>query len=133
MEENIRILVVDDDQQLLDLLELVLCANIDTLSKTQVLLCPDSTQAVELAKKYQPEIILLDILMPKKNGREVLLDLRADESTKSIPVVMVSVVAGADAIEEFRQFDIAEYITKPFRNEELVRAVQKIISTVETL
>jgi diguanylate cyclase (GGDEF)-like protein len=114
-----RILVVDDDRDIARFVELNL-----TLEGFEVEVAHDGAQALEMATANPPDLILLDVMMPVVDGVEVVRRLRAQTSTASVPVVMltakslsadkvVGLTAGAD-----------DYIVKPFDTLELVARVR---------
>lgn len=80
-----KVLAVDDELQMRDLLNLFL-----TRDGYDVLLASNGEDAIELAKKENPQIILLDIKMPGINGIEVCRRLKADRKTQSIPIIVIS-------------------------------------------
>mgnify|MGYP003957064055 CR=1 FL=1 len=83
---NNRILLVDDDQELLAALELKL-----DKEGFQVETAPDGEVALEIIKKKLPDLVILDVNMPKVNGMEVCKSLRSDEQTRDLAVIMLVV------------------------------------------
>jgi len=81
------VLIAEDDEQFRILLRRFLESSYD------VILTGDGEEALAVAREKQPAVILTDVLMPKKSGVELLRDLRADESTKNIPVVILLATA----------------------------------------
>ena len=76
--------------------------------------CSESGEAgIKLANQIIPDIILLDYMMPKMNGIEVLAELRASERTKAIPVIMVTARAEGEAVEAALNAGADDYVTKP--------------------
>jgi diguanylate cyclase (GGDEF)-like protein len=71
-------------------------------------------EAVELAKKHLPDVVLLDIMMPEMNGYEVLARLKADEATRDIPVIFITGLDEAEDEEKGLKMGAADYINKPF-------------------
>ena len=84
-EKKIRVLVVDDDQTLLDMYSERLGA-----SNFEVITAADGEEALKITREKMPDCILLDILLPKMNGFDVLHSIRATEETKNIPVIMLT-------------------------------------------
>ncbi|MCL2456830.1 MAG: diguanylate cyclase [Defluviitaleaceae bacterium] len=108
MTENFNILIVDDER-----------ANIDVLSHMlksdyKISIAKSGAQALERAKRDEPDLILLDIIMPDMSGFDVLSELKETENTNAIPVICIT---GLDSVEhEEKGFSLGavDYITKPF-------------------
>jgi chemotaxis family two-component system response regulator Rcp1 len=73
-----------------------------------------------------PDLILLDLNLPKKNGREVLMEIRADERLKTIPVVVMTTSAVAEEIERDYWQHASLYVTKPVEFEQFIRTARSI-------
>jgi DNA-binding response OmpR family regulator len=115
-------LVVDDDRLLLRLVEL----NLSKLG-IKVILADSGQEALRLAQKERPDVILLDIMMPRMDGYEVIRQLKASEETSAIPVIMLTAKSNLLDRSRCREMGAVDYITKPFRLEELRNAVSRII------
>ena len=79
-----------------------------------VYLAEDGSIGLELARRVEPDIILLDWMMPEMDGLEVLTEFKRDEATAGIPVFMMTAKGMAADIEKARQLGADDYITKPF-------------------
>ena len=113
-----EILVVDDTP-----INLRLLINLLRENGYKVRPVPDGNLAIESVKKSQPDLILLDILMPNIDGYEVCQKLKSDPNTESIPVIFLSALnEGLDKAKAF-QVGGADYITKPFQVEEALARV----------
>lgn len=112
--EKQKILVVDDEIDNVILLDKRLKA-----LGYEVICAYDGDEAIEKVEKENPDLILLDIMMPKKDGFEVLKILRENEKTKSIPVIMLT--AKADVSDKVKGLETGaiDYVTKPFDFKEL--------------
>ncbi|HBG45387.1 MAG TPA: DNA-binding response regulator [Deltaproteobacteria bacterium] len=117
-----RILVVDDEHDILNLLEY-------NLKKAgfQVLLARDGPEAIESARANMPELVLLDIMLPDMEGTEVLKRLKSNDTTRSIPVIMLT--AKGEEIDKIIGFELGaeDYITKPFSPRELILRVKAVL------
>jgi len=104
-----KILVVDDTAEIRDVLRGLLETNYT------VFLAKNGEQAIKLAKKRKPDLVLLDIIMPEMNGYKVCQLLKADEQTRDIPVIFVT--AKGDIEDEQMGFGLGavDYITKPIK------------------
>jgi len=119
-----KILVADDDPEILQLLDTALRQN-----GYETILCPDGAVAVVQLSKEHPALVLLDIKMPKVDGYGVLQILKANEETRDIPVIVMTGVESE--IEEGRgkvlTLSARQFITKPFSLDYLVGEIQKLI------
>ena len=121
-----KILIVDDEPFNLDLLEQEL-ADYDYVMER----AGDGVEALEKTASFRPDVILLDYMMPRMNGVEVVKRLRADQAHKGIPVILLTAkasqedkVAGLDAGAD-------DYVTKPFDSIELLARVRAMIRLKE--
>jgi two-component system alkaline phosphatase synthesis response regulator PhoP len=120
------ILVVDDEQDLLDLIEY-------NLKKEgfDVLKAEDGKEGMEMAQKHDPNLMLLDIMMPKMDGLEVVERMRADEKLKRIPIIFLT--ARGDEKTEVAGLDKGgdDYITKPISTTKLISRIKAVLRRVE--
>ncbi len=116
------VLAVDDEKALLDLLEQAL-----VVSDFKVHRATRGKDALKLARKLQPDLILLDILMPDMNGYEVLEALKADDKTAPIPVIMLSGLGDEQAKIKSVQLYSEAYLTKPFTTAELLAKIEEVL------
>ncbi|MFQ5465557.1 MAG: response regulator [Thermodesulfobacteriota bacterium] len=117
-----RILAVDDERDILTLLEY-------TLNKEgfDVISVEDGPEALDAARESRPDLILLDIMLPRMDGTEALKELKRDDRTRGIPVVMLT--AKGEEIDRVVGFELGadDYIVKPFSPKELVLRVKAIL------
>lgn len=117
--ENFKILVVDD---LLENLRLL--ANLLTAEGYSVRKAPDGTMALSNIPRFQPDLILLDIMMPDMDGYEVCQQLKANEQFKDIPIIFLSALdLSFDKIKAF-EVGAADFIHKPFHPAEVIARVK---------
>jgi DNA-binding response OmpR family regulator len=107
--DGLRALVVDDDAPIRHMLRTVL-----ELEGWEVLEAEDGGQALALAKAERPHAIVLDVMMPVKDGFEVLSELRQTEHGRQIAIVMLTAKAGRSDILRGTRLGADHYITKPF-------------------
>jgi len=114
-----NILVVDDNNDLLSLLECFL-----TNKGYVVQSVSDSRLAMKAAQTQIPDLILLDIIMPKPDGWEVFAQIKADVRTSNLPVIFLT--ANHEVLEQVKAFAVggADYITKPFQAEEVLARIE---------
>lgn len=118
MSEVRRILIVDDDPDIVELLALNLEA-----AGYGVESAGDGEQALNVAKKMLPDLIVLDVMMPRMDGLAALAELRAHPDTREIPVVMLTAKASDSDVWSGWQAGADYYLTKPFDVDELMRFV----------
>lgn len=124
MSEKPLILIVDDEEDNLVLLEKRLKASgFDTIE------AKDGEEALSQAFKYLPALILLDIMMPKKDGYEVLDILRKDDKTKDIPVILLTAKAEVPDKVKGLELGAEDYVTKPFDFKELLARINSHLET----
>jgi len=116
------ILVIDDEKDLIKLADY-------HLSKEGFLVisAKDGIQGLEIAKKHRPDLILLDIMLPKMDGWEVCKKLKASSETSHIPVIMLT--ARTQETDKVLGLELGadDYITKPFNTRELVARVKSVL------
>ncbi|MGM0498121.1 MAG: hybrid sensor histidine kinase/response regulator [Bacteroidota bacterium] len=117
--EDSVILVVDDSMQNLKLL-----GNMLKDWNYQIALAKNGREALEIAPKIIPSLILLDIMMPEMDGYQVCNELKKDSKTKDIPVIFLTAkTSNEDIIKGFKAGGV-DYITKPFNQDELMMRIQ---------
>jgi DNA-binding response OmpR family regulator len=117
------LLVADDDEDILTLVQLRL-----SRSGYEVLVARDGEEALRLAREKQPDLAVLDWMMPKASGLEVLRAIRADAETHDIPVVLLTARASEADIQEGLDAGADDYIAKPFSPQELAARIQVILA-----
>ena len=127
MEEKIKILLAEDDLQLIDMYKKKF-----ELEGLEVILAEDGEKTLKLIKeeKLKPDIILLDIMMPKINGIEVLKEIRENPETKDYLVVILTNLGNETTAEEIYRYGATDYIVKaettPIEVAEKVKKLLKI-------
>ena len=117
-----RILCIEDEMEMIDLIRLILSRR-----GFDVIGAAGGIEGLEMIRKEKPDLILLDLMMPDMDGWEVYQQMKADESTRNIPVVVVT--AKAQSIDKILGLHIAkvdDYIAKPFSPQELLASVEKV-------
>lgn len=116
--ESARILVVDDNTANIDVMLAFLEAEGYDLS-----IAVNGETAIKIARHTRPDLILLDVMMPGKDGFETCRELKADQVTKDIPVIFVTAKKEVDDIVSGFRSGGVDYIAKPFRQEEVLSRV----------
>ena len=118
-----KILVVEDDFTIADNLQALL-----RVKGYQTLFAADGQAGVELARKEQPDIVLLDILLPKLGGFDVCRILKSDAKTKGIKIVMLTGLGRMGDVETAFSAGANDYLIKPYDNERLLKKIEKVLS-----
>lgn len=119
-----KVLVVDDDLPILRLLEI-------TLSRAgyEVVKATDGLQGLQMLQEESPDVVLLDIVMPRMDGYEMLRRMRADSSFSDLPVIVLTAL-DTDA-HEGRITDVTAHVTKPVAVDQLLDLVAQVGRTVD--
>ncbi len=120
-----KILVVDDEPPIVRLMEFILARQ-----GHEMLIAVNGQEALDKVRAHQPDLVLLDIMMPRIDGYEVARTLRADPATATLPIIMLSAKAQEEDIQKGIDVGVDEYITKPFSPEQLVGVVGDYLSRV---
>ena len=118
-----KILVVDDEPTIVRLMEFILARQ-----GHEMLVAVNGEEALEKIRAHSPDLVLLDIMMPRIDGYEVARLVRADPATASLPIIMLSAKAQEEDIRRGVEVGVDEYITKPFSPEHLVHVVAGYLS-----
>jgi len=121
------ILVVDDEADLVDLIRF----NLERRSY-QVVTASDGITALEIAARRLPDLIILDLLLPQMNGREVAAALKRDTALRSIPIIMLTALTQEADIITGLQLGADDYVTKPFSIEVLLARVSAVLRRGES-
>ena len=119
-----RIVCIEDEPEMIDLVKLIL-----SRKGFQVVGAMGGREGLEAIQREKPDLVLLDIMMPDMDGWEVYQRMKADDTTKAIPVIMVT--AKAQSIDKVLGLHIAkvdDYITKPFGPQVLLESVEKVLT-----
>jgi DNA-binding response OmpR family regulator len=122
-----RVLVIDDEAPI----RLLCRVNLEAEGMT-VLEAADGEAGLEAARSERPDVVLLDVMMPGRNGWEVAEELLADDRTNSIPIVFLT--ARAEVRDRARGIDLGgvDYVTKPFNPVDLAPLVTDLLRRVES-
>jgi two-component system response regulator VicR len=128
-EKNTKmILCIEDDQEMIDLICLIL-----SRSGFEIRGANGGKEGLEIIRTEHPDLVLLDLMMPEMDGWEVYQQMKADEATKNIPVIVVT--AKAQSIDKVLGLHIAkvdDYIAKPFSPQELLTSVDNVLGRKQT-
>jgi DNA-binding response OmpR family regulator len=126
MNANLKcILCVEDEPEMIDLIRLILGRR-----GFEVKGAAGGVEGLKMIRQEPPDLVLLDLMMPDMDGWEVYQQMKADEKTKHIPVIVVT--AKAQSIDKVLGLHIAkvdDYITKPFSPQDLMNSVEKVLKS----
>lgn len=98
-----------------------------------VILAADGEQAIKVIKSERPDLILLDLLLPKKSGFEVLEEIKKDETTKKIPVIILSNLGQQTDIDKGMQLGAVDYLVKAnFGIKDIVEKIKEILAKAQS-
>ena len=117
-----RILIAEDDPTIRRYLSTLLADR-----GYEILEAPDGEQACRMAESTRPDLMLLDLIMPYRDGFDVLQTLKQAEDTRRIPIIVMSVKDREEEIVKGLHLGAEDYVVKPFNSLELVARVQKIL------
>ncbi len=120
-----KLLVVDDDKEITDTLQ-------SRLSKEgyEVVTAFDGEEALAKVKQDNPDVIILDLIMPKLNGFEVLKEIREKYKDKWRPVIILSAKTELESVQKGYALEADHYLTKPCSMENLLRGIRTMISLI---
>ncbi len=122
LETEMRILIVDDEETNIALIK----AALKDLA-SEFIIAHDGEEGIALAKNEMPDMIILDVMMPKYDGFKVCGMLKSDKRFSRIPVVILSSRAGDDDVQIAKEVGVDIYMVKPFDQDELNRNVKKLL------
>ncbi len=117
-----RILIVDDNQANCELLE----AYLDGIA-CETAIAQDGQQALEMVSEFQPDLILLDVMMPKLSGFEVCKKLKSEPATSRIMILMVTALNELGDIERAVDAGTNDFLSKPVNRVELIKRVENML------
>jgi DNA-binding response OmpR family regulator len=123
---NYQILLIDDDPVISQIAQRIL-----EKKGYAVRVAADARKGLALALSYPPDLIVLDYMMPQKDGLSLLADIRALPELKEVPVIMMTGVSEQDVVSKAIQLGVTDFMVKPFYPPRLLERVQKHLPAVE--
>ncbi|HTZ10793.1 MAG TPA: response regulator [Candidatus Margulisiibacteriota bacterium] len=120
-----KLLVVDNEEDIVDILKKRLIQE-----GYEVEVAFDGEEALEKVRSTDPDLIILDLMMPKMNGFEVLKEVREKYKEKWRPVIIVSATSDLESVKKSYNLEADHYLTKPCTMENLLRGVRTMISLI---
>lgn len=119
-----KILIVDDEPNIVLSVEFIM-----TRSGYEVVTAGDGEQVMDILREEAPDLMILDVMMPRKNGFEVCAEVRANQRFKNLPILMLSAKGRDNEVSKGISVGADAYITKPFSTHELVEKVNELLQT----
>ena len=118
-----RVLIVEDDAAIIELLRFLL-----EQEGLEVEVAHDGLEALDKMEAFSPDLVLLDLRLPKLEGMDVLWEMRQNPRWNNIPAVIISVDSSPQTMLQGWRLGVDSYFVKPFDPDELVRVVRRILS-----
>jgi len=122
-----RILVVEDDRSIQMVLELVLTR----ATKCEVFVASEGPQGLEMIRTKKPDVVLLDLMLPGMDGFEICRNAKADEATRSIPIIFLTAQPQPAAVAKAMALGAAGYIVKPFDPIKIIDQINEALQRVQ--
>ena len=120
-----KILLADDEEPV----RALVTATIRDDTRYKILEAKDGIEALEIARKEKPDIILLDIMMPRMDGFEVCRHLKSDPKTSSISIIMLTALAQNTDKDKAREVGANGYFAKPFSPTALIKKLEEVLGS----
>ena len=117
-----RVLLIEDEPNIIEAIRFILSRDgwrVDTHS--------DGSTALEAVRRRQPDIIILDVMLPNRSGYDILNDLRSSPETKDLPVLMLTARGQKKDRELAEKLGASRFMTKPFSNGDVLTAVRELV------
>jgi DNA-binding response OmpR family regulator len=118
------ILIIDDEEDVREIAQM----GLEMAADWQVITASSGKEGLSMAEKSQPEVILLDLMMPEWDGKETLKHLKANQNTAGIPIILMTAKTQSAIAPDLTDLDLAGVITKPFRPLQLPEQIAQILS-----
>src|SRR5918997_263265 len=120
---KLTVLVIDDDPVILELLRV----NFE-IEGFEVICATDGEEGLQRAHEHNPDVVISDIMMPRRDGLQLLSDLKKDPQTEDLPVILLSAKAQKAEVQQGLDLGADDYITKPFDPLELIDRLNAVMS-----
>ena len=119
-----NILIIDDEEDVKEIAQM----GLEMAADWHVITASTGKEGLQLAQHQQPEVILLDLMMPEWDGKETLKQLKANSKTNHIPVILMTAKTQSAIAPELTTLNLTGVITKPFRPLELPEQINNILN-----
>jgi excisionase family DNA binding protein len=118
-----KVLVVDDDHELVELI----CDVLERDGRFETKSVNNGFDAGMMVKEYRPDLIVLDVMLPDINGKEVCVRVRSDDSLEDVKIICISGMVEDDKILELRMAGANDFLQKPFETEKLIERMCNLL------
>ncbi|MFH1642743.1 MAG: response regulator [Nanoarchaeota archaeon] len=119
-----KVLIVEDEKNILEAQAMIL------ENEFEVIKTMDGQQAFKLAKKHKPDLIVLDLMLPKRGGYDLCFSFRQDEELKDVKILMVTALSQEIDKKKGKMVGTNHYMTKPFEPKEFLDKVKSLLNNV---
>ena len=120
---NRKVLLIEDEPNIIEAISFIL-----TRAGWTVHTHSDGASANERVKAHPPDVVILDVMLPGKSGYDILRDLRAEEETRRLPVLMLTARGQTKDREMADHLGVNAFMTKPFSNAEVLERVEALVA-----
>lgn len=117
-----RVLLIEDEPNIIEAIRFILSREgwrVDT--------CSDGGNALEAVQNRNPDLVILDVMLPNRSGYDILSDMRADEAMRDIPVMMLTARGQKKDKELAERLGVNKFMTKPFSNAEMLASARELV------
>ncbi|MFW6049343.1 MAG: response regulator transcription factor [Candidatus Bipolaricaulota bacterium] len=122
MQANDRVLVVDDEEEIRDLM----CRLLESADYVPMT-AKNGVEGLEVAREVEPDLMMLDVKMPEKDGWKVLEEIRLDPKLSDLPVIMLTALDSSDEVVKGFNLGADDYLTKPFEYQVVKARIHAVI------
>lgn len=119
-----RILIAEDERNIAESLRFLL-----TRAGHDVSLALDGAEALAMVRRARPDALVLDLMLPKVSGFDILKELRGEDETRTLPILMLTAKGQANDRRTAEDLGVDAFLTKPFANQDVITAVERLLDT----
>ena len=121
-----RVLIAEDERNIAESLRFLLAREGHTVS-----LAHDGAEALAMVRRARPDTLVLDLMLPKLSGFDVLKELRAEAETRTLPILMLTAKGQANDKQAAEDLGVDAFVTKPFANDDVIATVARLLNEPE--
>lgn len=119
-----KVLLVEDEPNIIEAISFILKRD-----GWSVATHADGTTALQAVERHAPDVVVLDVMLPGRSGFDILQDLRSDQVTQALPVLMLTARGQSKDREMAERLGASRFMTKPFSNKEVLACIQELVQT----